>query len=225
MPRHARTVSLAAVAALLAACEQPRLPEGPLGRERHKVEVTQDIDSVKVPFRRNSTRLPPSAKDGLRSFFRRIGADTDAVVVVEPPTGLRGDLGMQRRDAVLRFLRSRGYRPVASDDLMPEAPVMEKEVLVRVAQYGTVLPECPDHSRSKMGDLYNADSSNFGCATNRNLGLMVANPRDLVRGGDLAPARTTRQMHNIADYRAGKPIGNGDASGGGRMVPSMSEGE
>jgi len=208
--------------AILAACAAPALVAGcqqapdraPLGPERHKVQVTQHIDSIKVPFRENSAALPPSAKAGLQGFLAEIGAGRDAVVVVRAPTQARGDLGDQRRNAVLRFLKAEGFRPVERDALMPEVEAPASEVLVRVAQYGTKLPDCPDHSRSELGGHSNRHTSNHGCATNRNLGLMVANPRDLVRGRDLAPARTSRQVHRIQDYRAGKPLG-GDGGAGG----------
>jgi pilus assembly protein CpaD len=216
MARNAAILAACAGAALLAACQQPP-DRRPLGPERHKVQVTQRIDSIKVPFRENSAALPPSAKAGLQGFLTEIGAGRDAVVVVRAPTRARGDLGAQRRNAVLRFLKAEGFRPTERDALMPEVDAPASEVLVRVAQYGTKLPACPDHSRSELGGNLNRHTSNYGCATNRNLGLMVANPRDLVRGRELAPARTSRQRHRIRDYRAGKPIG-GDGGGDGPDV-------
>jgi pilus assembly protein CpaD len=209
-------------AGLLAACQQPA-PKGVYGPERHKVQVTQSVDSIRVPFRANSATLVPAARQGLSGFLRRIEADRDSVVVVTAPGGQRGDLGAQRRNAVLRYLRGAGFRTAGRDDLMPAPEVPESDVLVQVATYEAVLPECPDTSRTRMGDLYNRHTSNHGCATNRNLGVMVANPRDLIRGDDLAPARTSRQMHHIGDYRAGSDIGGG-AGGGEGALAGMNEG-
>ncbi len=218
MPRRIAAIRVAAAGAgLLAACQPAPPPGGPTGPERHKVEVTQRIDSITVPFAGNSTELPAASRSGLGGFLDEIGAGRDAVVVVRAPTGVKGDLGAQRRNAVLRFLKARGLRPRRRDSLLPQVEVPAEKVLVRVAQYAAKLPACPDHSRGRLGRLSNQNSSNYGCATNHNLGAMVANPRDLVRGRELAPARTTRQMHRIRSYRAGASVG-GESDGGGTGV-------
>jgi glycosyltransferase involved in cell wall biosynthesis len=60
-----------------------------------------------------------------------------------------------------------------------------------------------DWSRQSGTDFANLPHSNFGCATQTNLGLMVAEPRDLVRGRPLAPADGVREAEAIARYRAG----------------------
>ncbi len=216
--RIAAAITATAAAAGLAACQPPPPPGGPTGAERHKVEVTRRIDSITVPFAANSAELPRASRDGLSGFLSEIGADRDAVVVVRAPEGLRGDLGEQRRHAVARLLKRKGFRPVRRDALLPEVSIPENEVLVRVARYTAKLPECPDHRRHRLGRLTNQHSSNYGCATNHNLGLMVANPRDLVRGRGLEPARTSRQMHRIRSYRAGKQIGGGDGGGTGGIA-------
>ena len=54
--------------------------------------------------------------------------------------------------------------------------------------YLVTLPPCPDWSRQSGTDFANLPHSNFGCATQTNLGLMIAEPEDLVRGRKLAPA-------------------------------------
>jgi type IV pilus biogenesis protein CpaD/CtpE len=44
------------------------------------------------------------------------------------------------------------------------------------------LPLCPDHSQLSIVDSTNPDSSNYGCTTATNLGVMISDPRDLVAG-------------------------------------------
>lgn len=48
-------------------------------------------------------------------------------------------------------------------------------------------PACPDWSRLSGSNPGNVRDSNHGCAAVTNLGLMVANPSDLVQGRRLAP--------------------------------------
>jgi pilus biogenesis lipoprotein CpaD len=55
-------------------------------------------------------------------------------------------------------------------------------VEIIIERYMVIPPSCADFS-VKMGDAQQAySSSNFGCAYEANLGMMVANPRDLIRG-------------------------------------------
>jgi pilus assembly protein CpaD len=46
--------------------------------------------------------------------------------------------------------------------------------------------------------------SNLGCANAVNLGLMVADPADLVTGAPTAPADATREAEAIVRYRTDK---------------------
>jgi pilus assembly protein CpaD len=73
-------------------------------------------------------------------------------------------------------------------------------------RYLVTLPPCPDWSRQSGTDFSNLPHSNFGCATQTNLGLMVAEPRDLLHGRGLAPADGVHQAEGIVRYRTGKVI-------------------
>ena len=67
-----------------------------------------------------------------------------------------------------------------------------------------VPPACPDWSRASGTDFANLPHSNQGCATETNLGLMIADPKDLVRGRSLAPADGVQAAEAIVRYRTGK---------------------
>ena len=88
----------------------------------------------------------------------------------------------------------------------PEAWRENRRVEVVLERYLVTLPPCPDWSRQSGTDFANLPHSNFGCATQTNLGLMVAEPRDLVRGRALAPADGVHQAEGIVRYRTGKVI-------------------
>lgn len=70
------------------------------------------------------------------------------------------------------------------------------------------VPGCPDWSAKSDGNLLNATSSNYGCATNGNLAAMVANPEHLIHGAD--GGSTTVVMSStkaISTYREQEPTG------------------
>ena len=77
-----------------------------------------------------------------------------------------------------------------------------------------VLPDCPDWRMSPVTTYSNTHQANFGCATTVNLGLMVADPHDLVRGTGAAGMDTQRNSQVISDYRAGKDFSAASKSEG-----------
>ena len=106
-------------------------------------------------------------------------APTDRVVVATagPPR-----LAEEREAAVSALLLHYGIVPVAgSQDVPPNHAVVSVERTL------VTLPPCPNWSKPSHSDFDNQPSSNFGCATESNLGMMVANPSDLAGGLALGP--------------------------------------
>ena len=102
----------------------------------------------------------------------------------------------------------------AYGEALPAVPVapdrrrgaLNRRVELVLERYLVTLPACPDWSRQSGTDFSNLPHSNFGCATQTNLGLMVAEPKDLVRGRTLAPADGVHQAEGIVRYRTGKVV-------------------
>jgi pilus assembly protein CpaD len=65
------------------------------------------------------------------------------------------------------------------------------------------LPECGDWSKPSPYNPRNTQYSNFGCADQRNLGLLVANPADLAGAATYERRDATRTALVIRAYRAG----------------------
>ncbi len=86
---------------------------------------------------------------------------------------------------------------VTGGDVAPGSAVM------RHRQWVANVPECGLWSESSTFDAENANAPNFGCATQRNIALMVANPRDLVEPTEIEPriGEVGRRVQNL--YRAG----------------------
>ena len=77
-------------------------------------------------------------------------------------------------------------------------------VRVVVERYVVTPPTCPDWSKPVGEDSQNSPGANFGCANTANLGMMVANPGDLLRGRNPGPADGTAVSAGIKRYRDGK---------------------
>jgi pilus assembly protein CpaD len=110
--------------------------------------------------------------------------------------------------------------------LADEAPVSgaapaPDAVRVIVSRMRADVPRCPDWSRPAEANFDQHTSSNFGCAVNRNLAAMVADPADLVRGRQGASATDPATAGKaIESFRKQTPTGAGSAlkseSTGGR---------
>lgn len=109
-------------------------------------------------------------------------------------------------------------------------------VVIVVERFVVITPSCSNFSE-QIGDANQAyNSSNFGCSTEANLGMMIADPRDLLRGRDRDPydgkvlaagvnryendkikpiAQITTTLIQNAGASTGAAAATGTASGGG----------
>lgn len=90
--------------------------------------------------------------------------------------------------------------------LLPDVPAKENwdgSIKIVLGRYIVIPPACPDWSKRADGDPANRRSSNFGCANTVNLGLMVADPGDLVRGRAAGPADGAVGARRYKSYREG----------------------
>lgn len=151
-------------------------------------------------FAPSSTQLAPSEQQSLSTFLQTAQVTTDDPVYLEAVAGDR--LGASRIGALARDLTRKGYS-VASLPAAADA-VPRNTLLVVVERYVVTPPDCPNWTKSQSGDHDNATSSNFGCSSITNLGLMVADPRDLVIARQLGPASAAQAGLAIQRYRAGQ---------------------
>lgn len=217
MATSLRTAGWLALAALaLGACANAG--DGPRHTpDAHAVEVERTLYRHTVDFPSDAVSLPAGDRDALLAFLRETGADRTADVLVTVPAGAGADGPAQaRRIAVMRVLRRYGFNPRRPDPLT-DVHDGGGDVRVRVARYHAVLPDCPNLARTTTSTYTNLPASNFGCATHRNLGLMVANPRDLLRGQEMGPTSGARAAKGVERYYRGDrwiPT-DSDGSGGG----------
>ena len=122
-----------------------------------------------------------------------------------------------RRQAIIAYLRSRGLS-VSAQPAVYGGALAPNTVRLILNRYVVTPPPCPDWRKPAGEDYNNQAGSNFGCATETNLGLMVANPKDLVDGKTIGPADGEQAAKAIEAYRAGKtpePTSVSTGSGGG----------
>jgi pilus assembly protein CpaD len=152
-----------------------------------------------IHFASGSTVLAPGEAQSLDAFVRNsvIGDSDDVTIGLS--AGDNAALAAARRASVLAALK-RLHVPVlpASD------PAQGRNAIrLRVARYVVTPPRCPDWSKPEVDEPTNSRSSNFGCASETGLALMVANPRDLLHGTPAAGADGEALARGVALYRSG----------------------
>ena len=97
---------------------------------------------------------------------------------------------------------------LSADAPVTPAPVTPGSIRVVVSRMRAAVPGCPDWSRDSTNDFEANTSSNYGCATNRNLAAMIANPADLVRGAPGTETTDAALSYKAIDtYRKKPPTG------------------
>ena len=177
-----------------------------------------------IQFGARNVTLGDRAKSGLSRFVRRLGSGEGVRITVAATADADGALVAGRREAaVTAYLRELGLRPRLAPAAVGRG-AGKAAVVVTIGRYVVTTPRCPDWSKPSHKDFDNRVSSNLGCATETNLGLMVADPGTLLRGRPLGPADAEAQAKTIENYRAGETeeaatestTGGGGAGGTGQ---------
>ena len=218
-----------ALSIALAACASPTPGTNPyLGwmeaGSPKRLEVERAQYRHIVHFSTDSAELSASEQERLLAFLETVAPTHEDTMMIEGHADERAtdlynlELASRRISSVGDFLNAHGFQGVpirtgafgerlpASGGSTPEAWQANRRVEIVLERHLVQLPACPDWSRESGLDYANLPGSNFGCATQTNLGLMVANPSDLERGRKLAPASGIHAAEGVARYRTGNVV-------------------
>jgi pilus biogenesis lipoprotein CpaD len=212
----------------LGACTPSVGPQENLGWIQASSPKQLEVDRAEyrhsVYFPTDRSAVPASERARLLSFLETVGPRGRDSIRLEGHADERAselynlELAAERNESVEALLREFGLgglpvTTVAYGEAVPAVPSsgpaawrLNRRVELVFERYLVTLPACPDWSRQSGTDFSNQPHSNFGCATQTNLGLMVAEPKDLVRGRTLAPADGVHQAEGIVRYRTGKVV-------------------
>jgi pilus assembly protein CpaD len=198
-----RSIASLAGLALLTACAEPlSVTSYSPAEQSSQLQVTATQVTQPLRFQPGSDRLAPGERERLIAFAER-GEMTvgDRVVVATGPTS--DALARRRTQATIAALASGGVR-FLSVAQATDAALPRDSAEFRLERHLVTFPRCPNWS-SEPQNWSNRASSNFGCANTTNLGLMVADPADLVGGRTLGPADGTHEALGVRRYRSGNP--------------------
>jgi len=156
-----------------------------------------------------------SGLGGLDAFVARHQVGYGDRIYVVASASNPDPVATRRAEGVARHLARRGLdATILASAEWAGAPASGNGVRVLVHRFVVVAPRCPDWRKPANADYGNTQASNFGCADAVNLGMMLADPRDLVEGRTMEGASGDAAAAAVKRYRDGKvmPL---DTSGAG----------
>lgn len=212
-----RLAALAGVVVLVAACEQVKegqyafIINGPreaiAAETAHPILVDSQVKTLEIAITAGGGDLKdfdPAALGELDAFLDGYLEQGSGSLDVAVPLGKGGGEGlMKNTEAIASYALLRGIpRHALAIRAVSETESGGKIVLSYDA-YGVTLPPCGDFSSPPTYNPRNIAHGNWGCAYQSNLGLMVADPADLVAPRTMGPRDASRAAKVIRDYREG----------------------
>jgi pilus assembly protein CpaD len=177
---------------------------GQPGLESAHQPVVSQTDYV-LDLALSGSRLAADEDRRLDGWARNLRLGYGDRVAVEDPAGEGAAAYREVANVVGRYGLLLGQ---ASS--IARSPVAPSTIRVVVTRARAVVPGCPDLRSDTSPDVEGMTSSNHGCAVNRNLAAMVANPTDLVQGvGGSATSDTDTGTRGVKALRAAPPTGRG----------------
>lgn len=202
---HLRRLACALALIAVAGCNYPdsaRTLDQTDYRARYPIGVKSEV--VAAEFRGNGGAMTADELARLREF---VAAYIDRGQ--KPLTILTGGSG-HAHQALAEVIRETAIAQglARSEVLVGVDPAQSGEIVTAsFISYTAIVPECGYWYQESYSNASNANSVNFGCATQRNLGLMVANPSDLLAPSEFDPRDGTRTAIVIDLYRRGELTG------------------
>lgn len=163
--------------------------------ERHPIVVDRREVDVALPIPRGAQGLSRPQADEVRAFVRQFKSASDGRLRIRAPRGTPNEVAAMRALAHVRALiRKEDVPPQATSFTTyhghgdPEAPIR-----LSFLHYVAEGPECGEWPRDLTKTWQNMPFHNFGCATQRNLAAMTANPRDLLQPRGMTPRSSERR--------------------------------
>ena len=118
--------------------------------------------------------------------------------------------GAASAQATVRSMIERRGLLLSNDVPVTTGAVPQGHLRVIVTRASASVPGCPNWDSKFAINVANATSSNYGCATNSNLAVMVADPNDLIKGARNDRTDPSAATRAIRTYREKPQTGAGD---------------
>lgn len=198
------TLLLVSILPMLAACSSSFDMQGQDPQEyyaahpiENKVETRHAF--IAVNFDGKTQKLLEESNNSFFSGLKDINPHAVDGIVLQASYGVTNKSNQVQY--VQKMLRKNGFFQQVK--LVNDSGISANEIIVDITYAAVILPDCPDWRKSPVTTYSNTVPANYGCASTYNLGLMIDNPNDLVRGQDSRKNNAERSSKVLSDYRTG----------------------
>ena len=179
--------------------------------QRHPILVSQQPVSLNLRISPSSDGLTPGQRARVLEFASRSRASDsgNSRVVISAPGGSPNEgAAMQAADEARKLMLQTGYSETAIAVEAYHAGGGDAPLRLSYMRYAAEAPECgQDWSENLARTYQNTPYPNFGCAGQRNLAVMVANPSDLLGPRTMTPRDSNRRDNMYEKYVKGEALG------------------
>ena len=173
-------------------------------RVQYPISVERSVATLGLPGAADGVALSATEIARLDGFVGNyIAGGHGHLVITVPATGQQQTLTKAKR--IVDHTLGRGLRSGEVSLRVATAESSDRgQIVLSYDTFVVRVPECGDWSKESSHDATNSVHSNFGCAMQRNVALMIANPADLVAPRMAGLRDATRSNQVIQLYRAGE---------------------
>jgi pilus assembly protein CpaD len=179
--------------------------------QRHPILVSQQPATLNLRIAASSDGLTPAQRARVLEFAGRSRASDagNSRIVISAPGGSANEgAAMQAADEARRLMIETGYSETSIAVEAYHADGRDAPLRLSYMRYVAEAPECGrDWSENLARSYQNTPWPNYGCAGQRNLAAMVANPADLLGPRTMTSRDANRRDDMYSKYVTGKPLG------------------
>lgn len=176
--------------------------------QRHPILVSQEPQSLDVSIAPGARGLSPRQRARVVNFAQRARASDagNSKMVISVPTGGKNEISsMYAVQDIRKLLSDIGFQ--RSSVSVEAAYDQHGPIQLSYLRYVAEGPDCGDWSQNLASDPQNVPYANFGCANQRNLAAMVANPADLLGPRTQTERYSDRRNATFNKYIKGEVTG------------------
>ncbi len=179
--------------------------------QRHPILVSQQPASLSLRIAPSAEGLTPMQRARVIEFANHSKASDsgNSRIVISAPGGSANEASsMQAADEARQLLLSIGYSETTIAVEAYHASGRDAPLRLSYMRYVAQAPECgQDWSENLARTYQNTPYPNMGCAAQRNLAVMVANPADLLGPRTMTARDANRRDDMYAKYVKGQTLG------------------
>jgi len=180
-------------------------------QELHPIVVSQQPHKMQVRVARGAAGLVPAQRAAMIDFLSKYrAADAgNSKLIISVPSGSSNEVSAMNAVADMRpILADQGFSESAVS-IEPYHADGDPQPPIRIAylRYAAEAPTCGRWPSNVAETSRNLNYENFGCAQQKNLAAMVANPADLLGPRTMTPASADRRDTTWGKYVKGEPSG------------------